>query len=129
MATKETSSVLTKTTKPSVIVQTQKVGRASFSEESAFRTFCKGRWIWKALVILLLLVNAAISFLSYLTVKEHFRFTLMSNGGVENYQMLKVLYASPAFQQASTLSIYQLIERIDQTLASVQSQTEEAAQP
>jgi hypothetical protein len=77
--------------------------------------------------VVLLLLNAIIGFLTYLTTKEQFRFTIMSSGGLENYQMLQNLYASPAFQQASTLSIYQLIERIDQTLASVQEDS--TAQP
>jgi hypothetical protein len=45
----------------------------------------------------------------------------MSNGGTENYQMLKTLYASPAFQQAATLNIYQLIDQVEQTLASAQT--------
>lgn len=48
----------------------------------------------------------------------------MSNGGLENYQMLQKLYISPAFQQASTLSIYQLINRVEETLVTTQATTE-----
>lgn len=50
-------------------------------------------------------------------MKEQQNFTIMSNGGVENYEMLKSIYSTPEFETASTLSVYQLIDRVNQTLA------------
>lgn len=126
MVVKEASDVLTKTTKPQVIIQTKKLNEDPDPSE---KTRCGhshgGKWMWKLFIVLLLLINMVFSFLAYFNSKEQLRFTIMSNGGIENYQMLQTLYKDPAFQQASTLSIYQLMERIHQTLASVQTQGEE----
>ena len=127
MVTKDTTTVITKTTKPKVIVQTKKL---KTSEENTANTssFCKPhkyQWIWKLVIILLLITNLIITFMSYLTNREMLRFSVMSNGGIENYQMIQSLYMTPAFQQASTLSIYQLSNRIEETLTSAQLQIEE----
>jgi hypothetical protein len=122
MVVKESSKVITKTTKPKVIIQTKKLNEPAPSTLST--PSHKGKWIWKAIICLLLIINLSIGFLNYLTSREQLRFTIMSNGGLENYQMLQKLYISPAFQQASTLSIYQLINRVEETLVTTQATTE-----
>jgi len=122
MLNDEASQVVTKTTKPKVIIQTKKLHEnlEDFSSLSGKKAGRVGSLVFKVVVLLLLLANAVFSFLSYVTTREEFRFTVLSNGGLENYQMLKTLYASPAFQQANTLSIYQLMERVEQTLTATQ---------
>lgn len=69
-----------------------------------------------------MLANLGLAYYTYTMVSEQQQFVIDSNGGKENYQMLKDIYSTPQFQQASTLSVYQLIERVDQTLASAAAQ-------
>jgi hypothetical protein len=125
----ETDDVVVKTTKPKVIVQTKSLDSAlpvaaTHLPQDPCSHHHKGKGIWKILIILLLGANLIVSILNYRASKEQQDFTMMSNGGRENYQMLKNLYESPAFQQASTLSIYQLVEKVNQTLASAQGKPE-----
>jgi hypothetical protein len=130
-------AVVTKTTQPKVIVQTK-----SLHEPTSFVTSkvadgccqgkCKGKCIRKLISGLAILIILVLSILGYCKLRdihnlvvEQQTFLINSNGGVENYNTLKQLYATPEFQQASSLSVYQLAERVQQTLQAVQqAQTE-----
>jgi hypothetical protein len=58
-------------------------------------------------------------------IEEQQAFQVLSNGGLENYQQMKAIYATPEYQQATSIGVYQLMERVNQTLASVQEATTE----
>jgi hypothetical protein len=129
--TKTATSTVVKTTKPKVVVQTKNLNEPlpfTVAKVADTHHHHKGGRIWKILILLVVLANLIVSSCSYQIIKEQQAFTISSNGGAENYQMLKNLYESPSFQQASTLSIYQLVERVDQTLAAAQNQDNTSAQ-
>jgi hypothetical protein len=115
-------TVVAKTTKPKVVVQTKKLNEplphayVPVNEPCCHRPHV-GKRIGKVLIIILLLANLFFSYLIYKNVQEQQVFLVNSNGGKENYEMLKNIYSTPEFQQASTMSVYQLVERINQTLA------------
>jgi hypothetical protein len=130
------ATVVARTTKPKVVIQTKKLSDqlppAYFPANETCGHKChKGRWVWKVILLLILLANLGLAYCTYKMIYEQQQFVISSNGGKENYQMLKDIYSTPQFQQASTLSVYQLIERVDQTLASAttaQQPTEELPQ-
>jgi hypothetical protein len=127
------ATVVARTTKPKVVIQTKKLSdqlpSAYFPANETCGHKChKGKWVWKVVLLLILLANLGLAYCSYKIIYEQQQFTISSNGGKENYKMLKDIYSTPQFQQASTLSVYQLIERVDQTLATAtptQQPTEE----
>lgn len=128
------TTVVARTTKPKVVIQTKKLTEqlpvSHFSTNEPCGQKChnhEGKWVLKVILLLILLVNLGLMYCIYQIVHEQQQFVISSNGGKENYNMLKDIYSTPQFQQASTLSVYQLIERVEQSLNSAAQPAE--AQP
>jgi len=115
-AEKKAVAVVKKITPPKVIVET----RTTHEKIPTSKTTCKcsGKMIFKILITLILLCNLVVTILCCKALKQQNNFQILENGGKENHKMLKEIYNTPEFQQASTIGIYQLIERINQTLAT-----------
>ncbi|MDR2415872.1 MAG: hypothetical protein LBD75_04665 [Candidatus Peribacteria bacterium] len=128
-------TVVARTTKPKVVIQTKRLSDQLPSAYTLAPEPCcghkchKGKWIWKVLLLLVLLANLGLAYCTYKMICEQQQFVINSNGGQENYNMLKDIYATPEFQQASTLSVYQLMERVEQTLTAASQQPAEGVVP
>ncbi|MDR0281966.1 MAG: hypothetical protein LBI53_01205 [Candidatus Peribacteria bacterium] len=111
---KKAVTVTKKIIPPKVIVETRTTNPTH--KNTCCR--CTGNIPRKILILLILLCNVIVTILCYKALKQQNNFQILENGGKENHRMLKEVYNTPEFQKASTIGIYQLIERINQTLTT-----------
>jgi len=111
---KKAVTVTKKITPPKVIVET----RTTNPTHKNTCCKCTGNILRKILILLILLCNLVVTILCCKALKQQNHFQILENGGKENHRMLKEVYNTPEFQKASTIGIYQLIERVNQTLST-----------
>lgn len=131
--------VVAKTTKPKVIVETKTI-RALPTE--SLSTGCSttggccggkckgvGKVVVKLVFALLTIANFVLLCVALSSLKSQQNFTLLSNGGAENYAALKEIYATPEYQSIATSEIYKMVDNITQTIAAAQSADQNTVAP
>ncbi|MDR0860350.1 MAG: hypothetical protein LBO09_05250 [Candidatus Peribacteria bacterium] len=115
--------VVAKTTKPKVVVETKSfhpVVEESLPTCGCYNGKCKRAWkgLLKLLFALLTIANFVLLCVALSALKNQQNFTLLTNGGAENYETLKAIYNTPEYQSIMTAEIYKMVENINQTVAA-----------
>ncbi|MDR2541206.1 MAG: hypothetical protein LBD11_05595 [Candidatus Peribacteria bacterium] len=118
--------VVAKTTKPKVVVETksfQPIVEEALPTCGCYNGKYKRAWkaVFKLLFALLMIANFVLLCVALSSLKSQQNFTLLSNGGEENYEALKAIYATPEYQSIATSEIYKMVDSINQTIATTQN--------
>ncbi|MDR3168233.1 MAG: hypothetical protein LBU27_00255 [Candidatus Peribacteria bacterium] len=125
-ATKAVKSlVVTKTTKPRVVVETKSLSTAS-AVAAPMAGCCNGHekkgWkaVFKVFFILLTIANFVLLCIALSAIKSQQHFQILNSGGEENYESRKNVYATPEYQSLMTAEIYRVIDNIHQSVTQNQ---------
>ncbi|MDR0606969.1 MAG: hypothetical protein LBG52_01140 [Candidatus Peribacteria bacterium] len=117
--------VITKTTKPRVVVERKSLSAVSATPLPTPECCHKsGKKAWnvglKVFFILLTIANFVLLCGVLSVIKSQQQFQILSNGGKENYEAFKNIYATPEYQSLVTTEVYRMIDNISQTIAENQ---------